>query len=82
MDRTKEHLTRADGPVIRTRQVLLKAARDLLEGREPPGPSNPEAYRVHHARFIAPEGVTTEQAVEMAKAKMVGPDPDWAPKRW
>ena len=82
MDRTKEHLTRADGPVIRTRHVLMQAARDLLEGREPPGPSNPEAYRVHHARFIAHEGVTTEQAVEMAKAKMVGPDPDWAPKRW
>ena len=82
MDRTQEHLTRADEPVIRTRQVLINAARDLMEGREPPGPSNPDAYRVHHARFFVSGEVTDEEAVEMAKAKMVGPDPDWAPKRW
>ena len=37
MDRTKEHLYHADAAVIRLRQMLGKAARDLQEGIEPPG---------------------------------------------
>ena len=82
MDRTQEHLTKADEPVIRMRQLLMKTARNLMEGHEPPGLSNPDAYRVHHARFVVPEGVTNEEAAEMAKAKMVGPNPDWVATGW
>ncbi len=34
-DRTQEHLTSQDIPVVAARKVLLKAIRDLQEGREP-----------------------------------------------
>ena len=34
-DRTKEHLTSQDLPVVAARKVLLKAIRDLQQGREP-----------------------------------------------
>ena len=36
MDRTKEHLYSGDAAVIRLRQMLAKAGRDLREGIEPP----------------------------------------------
>ena len=35
MDRSKEHLTSMDVPVIVARKILVKAIRDLQEGREP-----------------------------------------------
>jgi hypothetical protein len=35
MDRSKEHLTSMDVPVIMARKILFKAIRDLQEGREP-----------------------------------------------
>ena len=36
-DRTKEHLYHGDAAIVRLRQMLGKAARDLQEGVEPPG---------------------------------------------
>jgi hypothetical protein len=35
MDRTREHLTAMDRPMIAARKLLLKAINDLREGREP-----------------------------------------------
>lgn len=37
MDRTQEHLYHADAAIIRYRQLLMAAARNLQEGQEPPG---------------------------------------------
>ncbi len=36
MDRTREHLYEADSAIIRCRQMLLKSARDLEKGIDPP----------------------------------------------
>ncbi|MDE2900328.1 MAG: hypothetical protein OXN15_04810, partial [Chloroflexota bacterium] len=36
-DRTKEHLYGGDAAIIRCRQMLLKMARDIQEGIDPPG---------------------------------------------
>ena len=36
MDRTKEHLYQGDAAIIRMRQMLVQAARDLREGMDPP----------------------------------------------
>lgn len=36
MDRTQEHLYHADAAIIRYRQLLMNAARNLQEGEEPP----------------------------------------------
>ena len=35
MDRSKEHLTSMDVPVIVARKILIKAIMDLQEGKEP-----------------------------------------------
>jgi len=35
-DRTKEHLVANDAPIVVSRKLLLKAMKDLAEGREPP----------------------------------------------
>ena len=35
MDRTKEHLTSVDLPIVAARKVMLNAIRELREGREP-----------------------------------------------
>jgi hypothetical protein len=35
MDRTKEHLTSMDRPMIAARKLLLRSIKDLQEGREP-----------------------------------------------
>jgi phthalate 4,5-dioxygenase oxygenase subunit len=37
VDRTKEHLYPADAAIIRLRQMLIRAAKNLEVGREPPG---------------------------------------------
>ena len=44
MDRTEEHLYHADAAIIRYRQLLLSAARDLQEGQDPPGVDGRVAY--------------------------------------
>jgi hypothetical protein len=36
-DRSEEHLTIQDRPVVTSRQVLLRGIRDIQEGRDPPG---------------------------------------------
>ena len=46
-DRTKEHLISLDYRILHIRQRLLKAAKALLEGIEPPAPWHPEEYRYH-----------------------------------
>ena len=44
-DRTRERLTSADAMIIRVRDRLLRAARDLMEGTEPSLPHKPELFR-------------------------------------
>jgi phenylpropionate dioxygenase-like ring-hydroxylating dioxygenase large terminal subunit len=45
-DRTRENLVSADRAVLVMRQRLLKAARDLQAGKEPPETTRPEAFNV------------------------------------
>jgi phthalate 4,5-dioxygenase len=44
MDRTQEHLYHADAAIIRYRQLMMNAARNLQEGQEPPGADGGIAY--------------------------------------
>jgi phthalate 4,5-dioxygenase oxygenase subunit len=41
-DRTQEQLCSADGAVMRVRQLLLRAAREFIEGKTPTQADNPE----------------------------------------
>jgi hypothetical protein len=44
-----------------------------MEGQEPSGPSNPDSYRVHTARVTVAGDMSAQDAIEAAKARMVGP---------
>jgi phthalate 4,5-dioxygenase oxygenase subunit len=56
-DRTQEHLGSTDRAIIRMRQILLKAARDLARGIEPPVTHpTPELARIYSAEKILAPG--------------------------
>jgi hypothetical protein len=58
MDRTKEHLTSMDRPMIAARKLLLKSIRDLEEGREPANVIRD--LRQDQIRLVACEDVVPE----------------------
>jgi phthalate 4,5-dioxygenase oxygenase subunit len=60
-DRTKEHLGTSDAGLIALRRRLLKAARDLQAGKEPPEPHCSGAYRVHPTADLVHRDVSFEQ---------------------
>ena len=49
--------------IIRVRNRMINAARQLLEGQEPAEPFQPEVYSVRSANFALPEGESLEEAV-------------------
>lgn len=55
-DRTDEHLGTTDLAVIHNRKVLLKAARDLMEGIDPPMPDPSIVVKVRSHEEIIPGG--------------------------
>jgi nitrite reductase/ring-hydroxylating ferredoxin subunit len=63
-DRTTEHLGTSDMGVIATRQRLIKQARDLQGGIEPPQPHNPAAYRIRSMGVSAPRDVPWERLMD------------------
>ena len=55
LDRTREHLGTSDRAVIRMRQMLVRAARDLAQGVEPPALGEGDYVRIYGAeRILAP----------------------------
>ncbi len=53
LDRTSEHLGTTDQMIIRTRRMLLRAARALAEdGTPPPGVENPQDYHLRSGQVI------------------------------
>jgi hypothetical protein len=55
LDRTREHLGTTDRAVIRMRQMLVRAARDLAHGIEPPALEPRDYVRIYGAeRILAP----------------------------
>ncbi len=62
-DRTREHLGTSDLAVITTRRLLLQAARDAADGREPLGVRG-SAHQVRPAEMILPAGVSWHEAMK------------------
>jgi hypothetical protein len=52
--------------IIHVRQRLLKAAKEMQEGKAPEGPFHPEVFRIHRENAIAN---TAEEAVQQARSK-------------
>ncbi|HLF72445.1 MAG TPA: Rieske 2Fe-2S domain-containing protein [Dehalococcoidia bacterium] len=63
-DRTREHLGTTDLGVIAARRRLIKQARDLEKGIEPPQARNAAAYRVRSAAVTAVRAQPWEEAVK------------------
>ena len=64
--REYEHLVSSDYMIIHVRQRLLKAAKEMQEGKAPEGPFHPEVFRIHRENAIAN---TAEEAVQQARSK-------------
>ncbi|HEY3118925.1 MAG TPA: hypothetical protein VGK54_19455, partial [Chloroflexota bacterium] len=79
-DRTTEHLTPLDLPVARARQVMLKAIRDLQEGKEPANVvRDPARNQLPIAPFVihAPKGTDWEAYCHYVADELAGTDGAW-----
>lgn len=65
-DRTQENLVSADKAIIVLRQKLLKAVRDLQEGKEPPEARRPESYNVRAMDIVIPNEADWKREMEAA----------------
>ena len=54
VDRTEEHLGSSDSAIIRVRRALIRAARDLMEGAEPPQATRPASHKLRTVDLIRP----------------------------
>jgi hypothetical protein len=61
-DRTQEHLGVSDTAIIQLRRLLLRALKDMDEGRAPPG-MDPASYRIRAVRFQMADGEDFAAAV-------------------
>jgi len=61
VDRTQEHLGTSDLAIIRVRQKLLEAARDLQNGIEPYAAQCPDAYHIRPTSAVLPRDVPFDQ---------------------
>jgi len=71
--RQYEHLVKSDFMIIHVRQRLLRAAKELMNGIEPVGPSRPEVYRFHREVAVADTAEEAERkATEQALRPLLG----------
>jgi nitrite reductase/ring-hydroxylating ferredoxin subunit len=63
-DRTTEHLGSSDTGVIATRRRVLRQARALEKGIEPPQPARAEAYRVRSMAVVADRAVPWQELMK------------------
>ena len=71
VDRTEEHLGTSDSAIIRVRRALIRAARDLMEGAEPPQATRPSSYRLRTIDLIRPraDGFDSEEIEELCRVR-------------
>jgi hypothetical protein len=62
--RQYEHLVSSDYMIIHVRQRLLRAAKDMAQGKEPDGPFHPEVFRIHREAATAD---SMDEAIALAK---------------
>jgi hypothetical protein len=80
-DRTKEHLGSSDLAIIRVRQRLMDAAKELREkGVPPPGVVEPALYRVRGAAAVLPKDADWLEATRGIRKLIPGTNPS-APGR-
>jgi hypothetical protein len=73
-DRTKEHLCATDSGIVRTRKILLRAAKAAAEGGVVPA-TEPEAQRVRSASIELNKDVSFTQGARHGLYAALGTDP-------
>ena len=63
-DRTKEHLGTSDLAVITARRLLIQAATDVREGRDPIGAMGTSSHSVRAAEMVIPEDLHWHDAIK------------------
>ncbi len=72
VDRSREHLGTSDAGIIRVRQRLLESALRLRDhGEEPPGVSDPPAYRRRGCQLVLPHGTDWVAASEESAENLI-----------
>jgi hypothetical protein len=71
MDRTREKLTSQDTLNIHIRHQLIKGARDLMEGKEPPTPHRPELFQVRSGNVKVPKDKPAIEVLQEALKDLV-----------
>ena len=66
-DRTREHLGSSDAGIIALRRRLLKAARDMAEGRELTEPHCGATYHVHPTASLVHRAISFEEVTRSAR---------------
>ena len=63
-DRTKENLTATDIGVVHFRRLMLKEAKNLRAGKEPPAAQHPWSYRLRSGGAVLPSGLSFAAVME------------------
>ena len=71
MDRTREKLTSQDETNIHIRHQLIRAARDLMEGKEPAAAHRPGLFQVKSGTVKAPKDKPVEDILKEALKSLV-----------
>ncbi len=64
VDRAREILTGTDAAVVRFRNLMLKGARDLMEGKEPEAPYLHQAFRARPGSWLTDADKPLEQVMQ------------------
>jgi hypothetical protein len=74
-DRTREHLTATDAPIVRFRRMMLEGAKALLAGKEPEAPHRAESYRLRSGGSVAAKGTPFDEVMRQRFGDPVGKAP-------
>jgi phenylpropionate dioxygenase-like ring-hydroxylating dioxygenase large terminal subunit len=71
-DRTREHLTATDAPIVHFRRMMLEGAKALLAGKEPEAPRRHASYRLRSGGSVAAKGTPFDEVMRQRFGDPVG----------
>jgi hypothetical protein len=72
VDRTREHLTATDAPIVRFRRMMLEGATALRSGKEPEAPRRAAAYALRAGGCVADAGLAFEEVMKQRFGDALG----------
>ncbi len=71
-DRTREHLTPTDVPIVRFRRMMLDGAKALREGKEPEAAQRYKSYSLRSGGSVAPASASFEEVMKQRFGSALG----------